>query len=385
MSDQRLRDLGAHIEGSIPMHDFDDLVRRGRRRVALRRAGSLAAVVVITIAVIFGVAELVGRGQPPGPSPVDRTEQGRDTWCPEDRRPDCFADIHGWIVYGDWTGLRAVSPAFVNPEDQIQLTDGAGEEPLGWSGDGTKLLIRRPVPGAIENEDFAHAVDLVVMNADGTEITLARAGLSVDGSISADGSRVIYSSGYVYASGWSVDGIYTVGTDGGTPRLIRVNGPHRFRGEELPEYPRLSNPEFSPDGTQIAYFEGMGDYGHSLRVMRSDGTGDRVLLYRVDAPAHIEDLQWSPDGQRLMFAGGLGDGGIWIIGVDGSGLTKVVPDGENPAWSPDGTRISYQAVGGGFDDEMSRLRIADADGTHVTNFGFGFGGSGPWNPLPLEQ
>jgi len=376
MSDQRLRDLGVHIEDSTPMHDFEDLVRRARRRVAVRRAGTLASVVAITIAVVFGVA-VVDRNRQTSPPPVDRTEQSRDTWCRPTTGRDCFADIHGWIVYSTLNGIRAVSPAFVDSNDQIQLTDGYEDEPLGWSSDGTKLLIRRDIAAPLVNEDYRPAVELVVLNADGTETTVARAGCCPDGSISPDGSRVVYSGGL------DGDGIYTVGTDGGTPRILLAAVPRQLPGEELPEYPvGLYLPRFSPDGTQIAYFDGMGDWGHSLRVMRSDGTDVRVLIDRVDAPAHIADLEWSPDGQRLMFAGGPDEGGgIWIIGVDGSGLTKLLPDAVNPAWSPDGTRISYQTLE--LDEFGSTMRIADTDGTHVTKFRWG--GSGPWNPLPLDH
>jgi len=379
MTDQRLRDLGARIEDSTPMHDFEDLVRRARRRVTLRRAVTLAAVVAITIAAMFGVAQVVDRNRQTGPPPADRTEQSRDTWCPTTKGPDCFADIHGWIVYGGpgSNGIWAVNPAGPgDPEGQIHLTDGWREEPLGWSSDGTRLLIARDVPGVIELEDFAHAVDLVVLNADGTETRVTRTWINVDGSISPDGTRVVYSS---YSSG-----VYAVDLDGGTPRLLLAPVPRHYPGEELAKYPvGLYNPVFSPDGTQIAYFDGMLDWGHSLRIMRSDGTHIRVLLdeFPQADPVHVDDLVWSPDGQRLAFSAQ--EGGIWIIGVDGSGLTKLV-HGVNPAWSPDGTRISYQLVQPDSPESVpGTLRIADADGTHVT--GFGYGESGPWNPLPLDR
>ena len=83
-----------------------------------------------------------------------------------------------------------------------------------------------------------------------------------------------------------------------------------------------------------------------------------------------------------MFAFQRGEGGSGPSASSGTGLTQVVSDGENPAWSPDGTRISYQT---GVADllQTGPLRIADVTGENVTEFSDG--GSGPWNPLPLAQ
>ena len=36
-------------------------------------------------------------------------------------------------------------------------------------------------------------------------------------------------------------------------------------------------------------------------------------------------------------------GGIFTIGADGTGNREIVPDGHDPAWSPDGTRLLYEA------------------------------------------
>ena len=317
----------------------------------------VALLSLATLARAFRDAERPANEPTPSPSP-----QG------------IFAHVGGWIVYGDWPvsngGIWAVNPGRPgDPEDQIQLSERGGE-PLAWSSDGSKLLIRRQVPDA--NRDPAADLDLFILNADGTETRVTRGGW-ITGSISPDGSQVVYSS--------LAGPIYTVDTEGGEPRLLLARTRRLFPDQGRSFRTWLYNPTFSPDGTQIAYFDGMGDWGHSLRVMNANGSGVRILIDQVpEEVGHVWNLVWSPDGSHLAFSAQ--EGGIWIVDVDGSELTKAIPDGINAFWSPDGSRISYQTVFP-FSGVLGPLETAAVDGTHVQEFGYG--GSGPWNPVPLPQ
>ena len=359
MSDQKLRELGAHIADTTPLHDFDDLVGRAHRRVARRRAGILAAVVAVTVVAGIGVTQVTDRDRETSPPPVERPRvEQTDGTCSTRRPPNCFTDVRGWIAFEEpgRPGIWAVNPAEPgNPEAMIQVTDGRDDEPLEWSRDGTKLLIRRVVARSSAEALGMPHVELAVLSADGTESRIAQADSFLDGSFYPDGSRVIY-------SGYGADGIHVVDSDGGPSEAL------------LPAGNEAYNAVFSPDGTQIAYFTGAGDHSHVLMVMQSDGTNIRVVSEEWYEAGHIRDLAWSPDGGRLLVAGDAGRAGISIVGVDGSGLTLVSRSGASPAWSPDGTRISYTQGG--------RLIIADPDGTNATTFDHGR--SGPWNPLPLE-
>lgn len=185
------------------------------------------------------------------------------------------------------------------------------------------------------------------------------------GSFSPDGSKVVYANS---AFDGSSSGIYAISVDGGTPTRL-LEGRHCCGGY----------PTFSPDGSQIAYFDGWGDHDNSLWVMNADGSSSHVLLKDAGMmrnSAGLRYLAWSPDGRRLAFEMGYGPYSIYVVGADGSALTRLIANGVHPAWSPDGSRIAYNLptpTGSG------RLRIADADGTHAREFDYA--ASGAWNPL----
>lgn len=349
---------------------------RGRRRVRRNRAlvtGAAAA----AVAVVIGLTTTLAGQDRASNAPVEQPTQIEQSEQIEQSDTGIFVDVHGWLVYGDGNGIWAVDPG--RPDQEQLVADGPGQ-PLGWSSDGTKLLIARV---GIEGADEA-TFGLAVLNADGTETRVVSGTAYLGGSISPDGSHVIYSDAF---SG--KPGIYTVGADGGTPRLLHKPDPRPdpepAPGEEPAMFDRETYyPVFSPDGSQIAYFDGHGDWGHRLRAMNADGTGSRTLY---ESEGHINGLAWASDGQRLIFGN---DDGTWRIGIDGSGLTRMDVPGGYPDWSPDGPRVLFERA--------RSLYLARADGTQATEISdapLGWGSAPPklagarwsrgWNPLALER
>lgn len=264
-----------------------------------------------------------------------------------------LSEVGGWIAYGNDEGIWAVNPTpRGKPAERIQLSERPGE-PLAWSSDGSKLLINRG------DRSFRGPDDLVVLNSDGTETLLVHGGmydLFSGGSFTPDGSKVIYSvTNWPPKEEWQ-SAIYVVEARGGSRRLLLASSSHTYTDHTFRT--ALFCPTFSPDGAQIAYFDGMGDWRNTLRVMNADGSGVRVLF--DEEFSHVNDLAWSPDGSRLAFDA-LYDGGIWIVGVDGSGLTQVSQGGGGaaPRWSPTGRQLAFQSSGGIWviNDDSSGLRL----------------------------
>jgi hypothetical protein len=368
--------------------DFDRLLRRRDRKRRNRRlfAGALA----IFLALVSFVA--LTRAFRPSERPADEPP----------KPPGIFSEVGGWIAYGwrsaqpstpmgerqeprgDRQGIWAVDPSDPgDPGNRIQLSTERGT-PLAWSSDGSKLLIQ-----SYEPPKSSEPLRLFVLNADGTETTLATSDTwcsigssycGTGGSFSPDGARVIYAAP---SEDNGRSSIYVVDAQGGSPRVL-LSGDHRCclsNGKSSGSW--LSNPTYSPDGTQIAYFDHLLDSGSQLRVMNADGTGVRVLLEGTGY--HMYNLAWSPDGKQIAFGGGYqGSAGVFVVDAYGSGPALVIRGGADPYWSPDGTRIAYRVPPPRLPADclscsLGTLEIAALDGTHVERFGSAE--PGPWNPL----
>ena len=300
-----------------------------------------------------------------------------------------IGDIGGWITYGAKSGIWARDLSSPNdPSNRIRLSSAG--TPIAWSSDGSKLLTLRDVP---HSDPDTFSANLFVVNSDGTEKRLTDVQTSVDGaSFSPDGSSVVYASSRKCWDGpsgcgegipWSA--IYLMDAEGGPPQLLHAAEARRYPDPDKPgSYQQnfyggdlfetsLQEPKWSPDGSQIAYFDGYSDWGHSLRIMNSDGTDSRVLVENETTlgAGHVDGLEWSPDGSQLAFSI---EGGVYVVGVDGSGL-RLLTGGERPYWSPDGTHIAT-TLGDTDSPEGGTLQIIKLDDREVQNLGPG--GSGPW-------
>jgi hypothetical protein len=197
----------------------------------------------------------------PEPSATTSTENSAPTPQPP------FADIHGWIAYGDYNGIWAIDPArrHGGGSKPIQLSDEPGQ-PVAWSRDGSKLLItRRSLEGDTPQ------VTVWILNADGVEKRVVRMnGYIGSASVSPDGVQIIYST--------FDSGIYLANADGGDARLLMPRYRRWYASEKKFFRTELFAETFSPDGSQIAYVDGMGDWGNSIRVMDADGSHVRVLV-----------------------------------------------------------------------------------------------------------
>jgi Tol biopolymer transport system component len=142
----------------------------------------------------------------------------------------------------------------------------------------------------------------------------------------------------------------------GTLVVIRA-----FTGDEP------NRPLTAPGAGRIVFSGGGGDAQMDLFSMHPDGSDVRQL---TDTPASEEQPAPSPDGSRLAFAlREPGDPTSYVIGVmdadganrgeiSGTRLDPRNPVGD-PAWSPDGSEIAFAAYGDG-----GGIYVAGVDGGH---------------------
>jgi Tol biopolymer transport system component len=163
-------------------------------------------------------------------------------------------------------------------------------------------------------------------------------------------------------------------------------------GLSIRRYANSTNPEWSPDGTRIAFASDRAldgsdaphmNWTNNIWVMNADGTGVKPLTRYISSLGKSHGPRWSPDGTKIIFSSTRAlDGSdapnmnstenIWIMNADGTGITPLTTltnaDNTNPVWSPDGTKIAFDSprMPDGSDAAITdghNIWIMNADGT----------------------
>lgn len=116
------------------------LILAGVVVLAQRRPGDpepappVASVVPDTTAPALPVASVIADITAPPPSVASVVPESTVV------EPSRFEDVHGWIAFRSGEDLVAVDPA--NPANPVSFGSSGGADPIGWSADGTQLLLR---------------------------------------------------------------------------------------------------------------------------------------------------------------------------------------------------------------------------------------------------
>ena len=117
--------------------------------------------------------------------------------------------------------------------------------------------------------------------------------------------------------------------------------------EDVFELEYASDPQISPDGSQIVYrrtgFDIMKDRSRgNLWIINSDGSKHRKLTTREVSES---SARWSPSGDRIAFVSSTDEGAeLYVYWVDGGQIARLSQLERSPgniSWSPDGKEIAF--------------------------------------------
>ncbi|HEX8129214.1 MAG TPA: S8 family serine peptidase, partial [Pyrinomonadaceae bacterium] len=268
----------------------------------------------------------------------------------------------------------------------VQITDGS-DDSAQWSPNGSKVVFRSDRDGNSE---------IYVVNADGSNLVRLtnNSGYEFDPDWSPDSSKISFASD----SGGNRD-IYVVNADGSNLLRLTTNPSYESNPEWSPDgtkiafasgrdgngeiysmnadgsaQTRLTNnyadeygPAWSPDGTKIAFTH---NGGYEVRVMNANGSNPMNVTNSTSWWSSGSPV-WSPDSSKILFtshkpyadsSGGSVPDEVFVVNANGTNLVRLTNSqagAQNPAWSPDGTKITFVISG--------EVYVMNADGSVKTN------------------
>jgi Tol biopolymer transport system component len=214
-----------------------------------------------------------------------------------------------------------------------------------WPGSNGKIIYTKDHNGTDE--------EIYSINADGTGATPLTNNTNRDEapSVSADGTKIAF----IRYTGGSGE-IFTMNIDGSNQTRLTNTGV-----DEL-------DVSWSPDASKL-YYARAGNQDSEIYSMNADGTGATQL---TNNSTRDDEPVVSPDGTKVMFerkSATTHHYDLWTMNPDGTGAAKLFDCADtkeclSPDYSPDGTRITYTRWNWNVNPVVSRIHVANADGTN---------------------
>lgn len=248
---------------------------------------------------------------------------------------------------GDDCNIATIEPDGTGLQMLTNVTGSGCYEDPAWTPHGDRLFFNGG-PG-----NSSHLFSIAPSGGPMRQLTFTAAAFDGDAAISPDGTHVAFDrSG---GPNPPLPGIFLMNADG--THVVRLTTPpvHSVTGD--------SSPDFSPDGTKIAF-----DRDGAIYVIGVDGTGLREV---TPSSLDLSRARWSPDGTKLLFGNpdtaspAIGRN-VYVANADGSGLHAITSEtepnfAEGPAWSPDGTMIVFDRYHAG--DAFIAFVVMHSDGS----------------------
>ena len=299
------------LERWLPMSTISTRVAAAPR-ITLR----VVAVALLILALAASLVLVVGAMRHPVPSPFG-------------------VAANGLIAYADGTGAINVGDSTTGSSRSI--VRGPGNDRPIFSPDGTRV--------AFVHTASDGSTGVVVVRADGSAATnVAREALGRIGYLTwtPDSASIVVDSG---------DGHLKVfdATHPGSPLVLAMDvsaGADDYNARPADLYQ-------PPDGRRVLFIR-TGPHGPEMVVSDRDGSNVRTLIDATHGDVvftYLGSPEWSPDGSMIAFTGAtsdvLQDSFTWVMNADGSGLRSLNGAGRpinesNPTWSPDGSQIAVQ-------------------------------------------
>lgn len=227
---------------------------------------------------------------------------------------------------------------------------------LAWQPDGETLVIQQRCPAPIAGAPAA--LDLFLSRPTG-EVTAFNSlpdSPESDIFLAPDGSQIAYVTG---------QHIFVAELDGSRPRRItQTPGIYGAAGSPL---------AWSPDGTQLAFYEGNYPF-QRLNVVRVDGGDRRVLTPEANFQIYRSVVLWSPDGRYIAYYRPhnpplSNQEIIALVNVNTGETQALTRPGFYDAlsWAPNGQQLAFASGAQAGRQTLFRMDLVSQEFTALTN------------------